>query len=68
VDSNFDSNSINLIETPTNFKQTTLEEWRNRALTAELEVRDLLKEQQRLQYLIEELTNELAVQANNKQR
>lgn len=50
-------------------KSMTLEDWRDRALTAELEVRDLLKEQQRLQYLIEELTNELSrTGARNKQQ
>ena len=49
--------------------QQTMEEWRNRALTAELEVRDLLKEQQRLQYLIEDITNELSRGgARNKQQ
>jgi hypothetical protein len=49
-------------------RQLTLEDWRDRALSAELEVRDLLKEQQRLQYTLEEVTNELArTGARNKQ-
>lgn len=43
-----------------------VEYWRSRALAAEVEVRDLLKEQQRLQYLVEELTNRLAVSVNGK--
>lgn len=41
-------------------EEISLREWKNRALCAELEVRDLLKEQQRLQYLLEELTDDFA--------
>jgi uncharacterized protein YlxW (UPF0749 family) len=42
-------------------EQTSLDEWRQRAFSLQVEVRDLLIEQQRLQYLVESLTNHLAV-------
>lgn len=35
--------------------------WRERAFALQVEVRDLLIEQQRLQYLVESLTNHLAM-------